>query len=342
MSKAKYHHLVPRVYLRPWCYKNDSIYVLDKGSKKIESKNINNNFGKSNFHSLQVGMPILNRVELKEIFEPLKGYDVYFEETRLEDYSILNDKYYAFDEWIIKKEDRIISKRDRNEILSSVEGKKIIDIEKAWATKYEDKWNIFREDLIDRISKTQDLKTDAIKEGFLMKFIVGMNWRGFLGNKDFTAIYDFISGGLGLKKIQIPDEERYKKYLETADDDEMKNYILLKRYREFLNDKGYIYEMARQYIRNLEIKFYIAEDNVNFITSDNPSFITENIDKKHVHVMPITPKVLACIGKSTNKGNEYFIELVNNKEVRKINDIIFKEAFEKIIMIDKRDKPTGL
>ncbi len=70
----KYHHLIPRTYLKSWCYSNKSIYVFNKEKRKYETKNIENNFGITQFHSIVAGMPICEENDLKKIFECLEGY----------------------------------------------------------------------------------------------------------------------------------------------------------------------------------------------------------------------------------------------------------------------------
>lgn len=331
MTIAKYHHLVPKVYIRPWCYVNDSVYVLDKKSRNIISKNINNNYGKPNFHSLQAGMPNLVKGDMEEIFKHLNEYDVYFGREKLDNYNSYNESYYEFDEWTIFREGKEITKKEKNIIKSQIEDKKIIDIEKKWDNKYETRWGKLRDDLLYRVLNSTQLSIDAVNKGFFMKFVVGMNWRGFSGNENFVEAIDSISKGFGLDKIWIPYNERNKKYLETASA-EMENNLLLNKYREFLNDEGIIYDMAKNYIRLMKMKIYVTSGNLEFITSDNPSFITKNIDGKLVHIMPITPKILASIGIDKDRSNTYSIEYLNNEEVNEINNFIYEKAKTDVII----------
>lgn len=334
MTIAKYHHLVPITYIKPWCYENDSVYVIDKKTKKITSKNINNHYGKLNFHSLKAGMPNLLEEDMKKIFEPLDNYCVYLEGNELKDYKSKNNSYYSFDKWRIEKDGELISKKEKNILKSTIENKKIIDIENSWNTKYETRWNSFRDDLIYRVLNSSETSIDAVNKGFLIKFIVGMNWRGFSGNEDFKQVYDFISKETGLNKIHIPHNERDKKYLETADK-EMENHLLLKYYRDFLNDKGFIYASAKQYIKFMTIKFYIASEKLEFVTSDNPSFWFKNTDGKNAHIMPLSPKVLASVIRDEGNSDRYFIAYLNNQDIKKINDVIYEKAQRDIIISEQ-------
>lgn len=332
MTKAKKHHLVPRVYLRPWCNENDSVYNLDKESKLITPKNINNNYDRLNFHSLKAGMPILTEEDMEKIFEALSNYDVYLGETKLKDLRSLNNNYYEFADWRIEREGKVISRKDKNILKSDIDNKSILDIEKDWNSKYEDRWNGFRDDLLlYRVLKAPNSSIDAVGKGYLMKFIVGMNWRGFSGNEDFNKAYNHIKSIFGLKDIEVPYEDRNKKYLSTVDK-EIENDLLLKYYREFLKDEGPIYIMAKEYISLMTIKFYVASERLEFVTSDNPSFIMKDKSGKNVHMMAISPKVLASIGRDIDKSNKYFIEDINDEKVKEINNIIYENAKIDVIM----------
>lgn len=334
MTKAKKHHLVPRNYLRPWCHKKDTIYALDKETKDITPKNINNHYEKLNFHSLKAGMPILTEGDMEKIFEPLNGHEIYFEENKLKDLKNLNDNYYAFDNWIIEREGRVISKKDKNIIKSDIDNERILDIEQGWDRKYENRWSGFRDDLLlDRVLKAPNSSIDIVCKGYLMRFIIGMNWRGFSGNEDFNKVYNDIKDIFGLENIEVPYGDRNKKYLCTMDK-EIENDLLLKYYREFLNDKGPIYTMAKEYIRLMTIKFYVVTEKLEFVTSDNPSFIMNGETGKNVHMMAVSPKVLASIGRDIDKSNKYFIEDLNDEKVKEMNNIICENAKTDIIMTE--------
>lgn len=148
MNNQKYHHLVPRTYLKAWCYSNDSIYVMNKETKLVESKNIANNFGITGFHSIVAGMPICEYNDLLKIFKILEGYDVFYVEKQLRSLEEYNKNYLDFDKWVIKKEGIQISNKNKNILKAEIDKVKIKDIENLWANKYEDKWKKLRECLL--------------------------------------------------------------------------------------------------------------------------------------------------------------------------------------------------
>ena len=73
MTVPKYHHLIPRAYLKAWCHSNDSVYVIDKISNNKEVKNIKTNFGVTQFHSIFAGMTMCNNDNLLKIFDCLNS-----------------------------------------------------------------------------------------------------------------------------------------------------------------------------------------------------------------------------------------------------------------------------
>lgn len=333
MQIPKEHHLVPRTYLRPWCYSNDSLYILDKATRRIESKNIDNNFKKNHYHTITAGMPICNDNDLKYIFKCLEGYDVYYDNKKLETLREYNNHYFMFDEWIIVKSGVQISKKRKNRIRSAVSEAKITEIEDLWSKKYEDKWPNLRATIEKAVMPVSNATIQEFYKGLLMKFVVAMNWRGFAGNDSFNEVYESISSIIELDKVDVPYRERQRPYLKTAAE-EMHHFLLLQNYRDFLNNRGQIYEMAKHYIRLLTIRFLIAQGRLSFLTSDNPSFIS-NISGGIMHVMPVSPKILITIGKNTDNVNHYFVKAVSERDVKSINKDILDNCVERVISIDK-------
>ncbi|MGE5417485.1 MAG: DUF4238 domain-containing protein [Acidobacteriota bacterium] len=335
---TKNDHLVPRTYLRPWCYSNDSLYVLDKATRKIGNKNINNNFNLKHYHTITAGMPICNDCDLKSIFQCLESYDIYYGDKRLEALREYNNYYSVFDEWIILKNGVRIPKKERNGIKSAISAVKITEIEDLWAKKYEDKWPNLRETIEKEIMSASNTIIQEFYKGLLMKFVVAMHWRGFEGNDSFNKVYEFISNTIELDKVDIPLNKRQRLYLETAAE-EQRHYLLLQNYRDFLNDRGHMYEMAKHYIRWLTIRFLVAKGRLSFLTSDNPSYLS-NTSGGIVHVMPVNPKILITIGKNVDNVNQYVIKTVLDSEVKNINKDILSNCVDRVISIDTASIPT--
>ncbi|MCX7903034.1 MAG: DUF4238 domain-containing protein [Caloramator sp.] len=327
--EKKYHHLIPKTYLKAWCYKNESIYVIDKKTNKIDTKNIDNNFGRSDFHTIKAGMPICENKDLEKIFKVLEGYEVYCDNKKLENLEDYNKRYYEFNKWVIIKDGNVVSKKIKNVLKNEIENVKIMDIENLWAQRYEDKWGWLRNTIEYKICRIKLKEIDEFYKGLIMRFVILYNWRGFNGNDVFNEICEWLSKIIGLERIDIPKEDRAKLYIETASE-EIKHFYLLKEYREFLKDEGKMYDLAKKYIKFLNIKFYIASGNKKFITSDSPSFVGKDLDGNLAHVMPVTPEILICV--SAYKANKrYLIERINENEVISFNKQIFENSFERII-----------
>ncbi|AAK81455.1 hypothetical protein BJV85_000371 [Clostridium acetobutylicum] len=147
MTNQKYHHLIPRTYLKAWCYNKDSIYVFDTKNRIFEGKNIKKNFGITQFHSIVAGMPICEEEDLKKIYKCLDGYEIYYEGRLLTNLMEYNKYYCKFAEWVIKSNNIDISRKNKNILRAKIDKVKILDIEQLWSEKYEDKWNIVRENI---------------------------------------------------------------------------------------------------------------------------------------------------------------------------------------------------
>lgn len=330
MPVPKYHHLIPRTYLKAWCHSNGSVYVIDKKTNNKELKNIKTNFGITQFHSIVAGMIMCNYKDLLKIFDCLNGYKVIYngeEITSLEKY---NNYYFDFDNWTIKKDNEIVTKKQKNRLKNEINQIRILDIENLWESKYERKWRWLRDTIEYNVLNSNVNEIPQFYKGLIMKSVIAFNWRGFQGNNNFNEIYQWVSNIIQLESINIKKEQRIKMNLENADD-EMKHNLILKKYREFLNDSGIIYDMAKSYIRLLNITFYVASQERVFITSDNPSFTCEYLDNKIIHIMPVSPKVLICIGRESESSNNYIIKKLSDEQVSKINNIIIENSVERII-----------
>lgn len=328
-----YDHLIPKTYLRAWVHSKDSVYVCDKKTGVLSRKNIENNFGRTHFHSISAGMPICEHSDLVDIFRSVNGYDVYYQDRLLETLEEYNNYYYDFANWVIKKSGVKVTKRGKNQIRADIEQVKIDDVENLWNKKYENRWNQMKDIIIYKVMTNSLNEIDEFYKGLIMKFIIAFNWRGFYGNDTFKNASKWILGAAALHNVDIPFEVRQKPYLETASE-EIEHMLLLRKYREFLRDKGIMYDMAKLYIRLLSLQFYIAEGNTKFITSDNPSFIVKINEDKNVHLMPVSPEILICIGRNSDCIGKYKVERISDEDVEQFNKLISENSFERIISIN--------
>ncbi|PFH86464.1 DUF4238 domain-containing protein [Bacillus sp. AFS088145] len=326
-GKAKYHHLIPRTYLQSWCFSNDSLHAYSKSDlTKKKQLNINNHFGIQNYHTIKVGMPICTDEDLKKIFQSLNGYKVEYEGKLLQSLKEYNQYFYDFDEWKIyyAKTESIVPKKKKNTIKSEINQCRIVDIEEAWSRQYENGWNSLKQIIEQKLLTTNALEIDAFNKEELMKFIVSLDWRSEKGNEELEKILEFINKLLPLKEIDLSKDDRSIAFETNAYEWSKRNY-LLKEFNEFLQGKGIINDQVNSYIRDCTLEFFIANGNVGFLTSDNPSFIYHFNDGLS-HVMPLTPKILVRVLKGST--DKYFIKLLNDELVQWFNGIIIENSNE--------------
>lgn len=331
MPNAKYHHLIPQTYLRSWCYSGKSVYSMNKSNlSEVNIKNISNNFGQNHYYSISAGMPCCTNKDLLKIFAPIKNFKIFLDGNELSSLVECNSKYFSFDKWEIYYPNRSrLSKAAKNTIRTQIEANKILGIEKLWSIKYESGWNFLLQMIQQRIDDATGDNIDAFYKGKLMKFIVSLNWRSFTSNKQLGDTFEFIDNLVDLKSIEIPKEDRNIVSDKTAYD-EIKHNLLLSQFVDFLNEKGIIYDMAKGYIRHLGIRFLVSKGNLEFITSDNPSFTYSTDDGVH-HIMPVNSKILISIEKVSFNKDKYYIEYISDREVRKMNSLIIENSEEFII-----------
>lgn len=89
-------------------------------------------------------------------------------------------------------------------------------------------------------------------------------------------------------------------------------------------EKGF-YEHANLFIRKGTLQFFISNGDVEFLTSDNPSFDYAFGDGLS-HVMPLTPKILVRVLKGSL--DKYYVEFLNDDTVRRFNSIIINNSNE--------------
>ena len=132
-------------------------------------------------------------------------------------------------------------------------------------------------------------------------------------------------------QIKIPEEDRFLKCLETPFD-EIRHDLLLKFYRQYLDDNGVMYKYAIENLRNTGFDFLIADGPTYFITSDSPSFVFKRTDGMLQGIMPITPHILLSQRKCMDASDMYYISHIKDNEVQKYNTIIKENATEFIII----------
>lgn len=337
-TKAKYHHLIPQTYLSAWEHNHGSLYVRYLNDKsRIVEKNKKNIAGITNYYSITAGMPIITKEDSEVIFECLSDLNVYYKGDIITDSLKLNEIYCDFDNWkVYRKDGKVVSKK---KLKSKIDSVKIRDIEENWSLKYENDWKCIRDELENLIFESDGGKIRGAHKEYLMKFYTALDWRSFKSNIQFTNVWDRICNEtLCLNKIDIPTEERELFILDNASK-EFKHYYLLKCYREYLNDKGLIYNHVMDNLENTKIHFLVSDGTETFNTSDNPAFVVQKRNGTLQRMLSLTPNILMTQEKCANQETYFYVTYITNEVVEKINLEIEKNASEFIIQLnDKMNK----
>lgn len=328
-TQAKYHHLVPQTYMSAWAHGKGTLNVefLNAHGNVVE-RNKERIAGITDFHSIKAGMPLCTESDADKIFAPTLSYTVEYKGEILKSSLDMNRYYYDFDNWIIKRVDgTLVSKKS---IKREIEKIKIKDIEFNWSVKYENEWASKVAKIEANVLLASDGSIAAFDQEYLMNFFTVLDWRGVSSNQLFEKTYRAFTSGT-LEDIKIPKDKRILPVLKTAAD-EMRHNLILKFYREYLNDTGVIYKDAVANLQHTNFHFMIADGPTKFITSDSPAFIHRLDDAKLVGLLPITPKILMVKGKCTKTEDLYYVTHINDEEVKRYNDAIRSNAEEFIIL----------
>lgn len=332
-TKAKYHHLIPRTYFSAWEHGSGALYVQFCGEEEVVERNKDRIAGVTNYHSIIAGMPIVTETDAQKIFASLNDFEVRYSGQIITDALELNRLYYDFANWEIFRADG--SPVSKKRIKAQIEDVKIRDIESLWSSKYEDAWGQIRDELITKVTSAATVCIPAFQKEYLMKFYTALDWRSIKSNIQFNETWEWLCNEvLQLNQIEIPEEERELPMLENAAE-EMRHNLLLKFYRQYLNDDGVIYKNAMANLAHTSFHFLVADGQETFITSDNPVFVFRRNDGKLQGVLPISPRVLMAQGKNTDSDDKFYITHITEDAVRRYNEEIKKNAVDFVVKENK-------
>ena len=332
-TKAKYHHLIPRTYFSAWEHGSGTLYVQFCGEEEVVERNKDRIAGVTNYHSIIAGMPIVTETDAQKIFASLNDFEVRYSGQIITDALELNRLYYDFANWEIFRSDG--SPVSKKRIKAQIEDVKIRDIESLWSSKYEDAWGQIRDELITKVTSAATVCIPAFQKEYLMKFYTALDWRSIKSNIQFNETWEWLCNEvLQLNQIEIPEEERELPMLENAAE-EMRHNLLLKFYRQYLNDDGVIYKNAMANLAHTSFHFLVADGQETFITSDNPVFVFRRNDGKLQGVLPISPRVLMAQGKNTDSDDKFYITHITEDAVRRYNEEIKKNAVDFVVKENK-------
>ncbi|MDD2504172.1 MAG: DUF4238 domain-containing protein, partial [Clostridia bacterium] len=217
----------------------------------------------------------------------------------------------------------------KKRLKAEIEKIKIKDIETNWSTKYENNWGLEVAKIEENVLCTPYGSIPAFDKDYLTKFFTALDWRGFNSNQHFEEMYSNLTNDL-LDNIEIPEGERILPALKTAAD-EMRHYLLLKFYRQYLNDTGVIFKDAMASLQYTSFHFLVADGPTKFITSDSTAFIHKREDEKLIGLLPITPRLLMMKGKCTEDDGLYYVTHITDEAVNGYNNAIRTNAEEFII-----------
>lgn len=329
MSNAKYHHLIPQTYMDAWANKSGTLRVrfFDDPNNDV-FRNKARIAGSDQFYSIKAGMPICTPEDAAFLFKPVSSFIVKLNGEVLDSPLRLNDCFVYFDDWEIYRADG--SKVSKKGIKTKIEQSKILEIEEKWSTKYENRWNV----VVNTIEKSVRLNSGScipeFEKSYLTEFYTALDWRGFTSNRCFEDAFSELTKELPLD-IEIPGSDRILPNLKTPAE-EMRHYVLLKYYRQYLNECGVIYEDAKLALARTGFHFLVAADNGSFVTSDTPAFTWEREDGKLVGVLPVTPKILLLKGSHSDDDGVYYVSRINDDIVEYWNDVIRSNASEFVVM----------
>ena len=328
MSNAKYHHLIPQTYMDAWANKSGTLRVrfLDDPNNDV-FRNKARIAGSVQFYSIKAGMPICTQEDAAFLFKPVSSFIVKLNGEVLDSPLRLNDCFVDFDDWEIYRADG--SKVRKKGIKAKIEQSKILEIEEKWSTKYENRWN----EVVDTIEKSVHMNSGScipeFEKSYLTEFYIALDWRGFTSNCCFEEAFLESTRGIPLD-IEIPESERILPGLKTPAE-EMRHYVLLEYYRQYLNESGVIYEDVKSALMRTSFHFLVAAGEASFVTSDTPAFTWEREDGKLVGVLPVAPKILLLKGSCSGNASVYYASRINDEAVEQLNDVICSKASEFVI-----------
>lgn len=329
-KKAVYHHLIPKTYMKPWCFRGKTIFVYDKFNGNWNERNIEKICGINYYHSIRASSLYITQDALKKIFGFLNSYNISYNGVILTSLEDMHHNYQYFDEWEIRYSNGVlVSKKEKNVLRTKIQQAKFNDIEEQWSSLFENKWEkLIREVETTILGAKNGLPAKLTKQVFseLIKYYVMFEWRGFGGNLEYFNTFSQFEEIFPFLNVEIPKEER-ELFFYTNISEEIKHNILVKYFDLFQNGKGIIQKYKQVIEDNCTAVFLIAPQGSNFLSSDNPCFRFKNLNNETIAFFVALPQMAIIFPKKNIESpNDYYIKKLSLDDMKFYNKQIFDNA----------------
>lgn len=339
-DEAKYHHMVPKTYLKPWYHNTQSIWVYQ--NMGFQERNVETVFGENYYHGIKAGSLYTNAKALGYIFGFLWKYIITYEGRIVRSKAKLNQFYFDFDKWNIKKWfRREITRKERNVIKARLAQSVFNGIEEEWNRQYENDWSTFiqtTENILEGIQSGKPLMLTTKERRMILRYFVMFDWRGEHGKQ---WVNDLLARLLeNYEDVEIPLAERTYKKDDTLYK-EQKHAIYIRLYDQFLHKKGAMFKEYQAYCKQCTLMFWLAP-NGNFITSNNPCYRYVNELGQETPTFIALPNLaITLVKKNYEEPNAYRICVLNDRQVEYFNYQTMKNG-TRMVFKEKGDVPTDV
>lgn len=354
LEVAKNQHLVSQCYMREWSYNGrDSVWIYDKATRfnadhpeqsdwGITSKKTSKINSIDYFYDTKAGDFYMPDEALNELFGFLQPFSISLNGASLDTLEKLNMNYSEFANWEIYYDGNEVAPSDRQKIQEYLDKSRYSYIETAWSHKYENTW---RQDISNLEQKLRTLKAtspsgvsattlvtaDDLKK--IIEYMVIFDWRCLGGAWAMDNVLDTFAGIVPeIMNAPIPMSSGavtlHKEDITIKD--QFRHQLLLKYFDSLLrNNDGPLREVIDITVKNLSVRFCLADASHPFITSDKPVYLYTRSDTFQEYVFVARPTMLISLGRG-NKS-EFIVHNLSCSEVDAYNKAMANQGLTLIL-----------